>query len=215
VSTKRISSSPWCTVAVVALVLFITASASAQLSDERVYFTFSGPVELPGVALAPGKYMFRLVDSTATRNVMQVTSADGRQPYGIFFTIPAERLTPAPEPEVRFMEAPAGALLPIKTWWNVGEITGHEFIYPKEQARRLAKNTKTPVLTTQAETKTTEQTNTHNLTRLSSDGQETKVNGGNKPVASAPSGESSKGMAAPKDIAVPMVIVIVEGKADR
>jgi plastocyanin len=28
--------------------------ASAQTADERTFFTFSGPVELPGIALAPG-----------------------------------------------------------------------------------------------------------------------------------------------------------------
>jgi hypothetical protein len=138
-----------------------------------------------------------------------VLSGDGKQSYGIFFTLAAERLTPAPQPEVRFMETPAGAPPAIKQYWNAGETVGPEFIYPKEQARRLAKNTKEGVLTTQSETKTTAETNTANLTRLSADGRETKVDVGSKPTASAPTGQAQQGEPAPQSIEVPVIVVTV------
>ena len=38
----------------------------------RTEFTFNAPVELPGVTLPPGTYVFRFVDATTSRKVMQV-----------------------------------------------------------------------------------------------------------------------------------------------
>jgi hypothetical protein len=198
-----------CAVAIALVTSFAAAPAFAQTFDERVFFTFSGPVELPGVALAPGKYIFRLADPTTTHNVVQVLSGDGMKPYGIFFTIPAQRLDPAPQPEIRFMETPAGTPPAVRAYWNAGETTGHEFIYPKEQARRLAKTSKEPVLTTAAQTTTTEQTNTSNIVRLSSEGNETKVNADSKPTPSAPTGTAQQGEVAPASIVIPRVVVVV------
>jgi hypothetical protein len=198
-----------CAIAFVLLASGVASKASAQTLDERVFFTFSGPVELPGVALAPGKYMFRLADPLASHHVVQVASEDGRKSYGIFFTLPAVRDSPAPEPEVRFMETPAGAPPAIRAWWNAGEQYGHEFIYPKEQARRLAKTAKEPVLTTAAESNTTAQTNTGNLTRVSADGRETKVTSDSQPTAKAPGGAEQKGEKAPDSIDVPAVVVVL------
>jgi hypothetical protein len=176
------------------------ATASAQTPDKRTFFTFSGPVEVPGVALAPGKYLFHVVDSSG--RIVQVLSADGQKSYAMFFTIPAERPTPATEPEVRFIERPAGTPPAIRTWWYPGERTGWEFIYPKEQAQRLAKGAKEPVLTTQRQTTTTEQTNTADLARVASSGKETTVNGASKPTASAPTGTAQQGEKAPDSIAI-------------
>jgi hypothetical protein len=204
-----------CVVAIAVLASVAAATASAQTLDERVFFTFSAPVELPGVGLAPGKYIFRLADPTSSHNVVQVLSADGKTPYGIFFTLPAERPTPAPQPEVVFMETPAGTPKAIKAWWNQGETTGHEFIYPKEHARRLAQNSSEPVLTTQSETKNAAQTNTPDLVRMSRDGREAAVNAASKPVAAAPKGTTQQGEAASPSIAVPTVIVAIVARPDR
>ena len=47
--------------------------AAAQQPDthDRTIMTFSAAVELPGMRLEPGTYVFRLAD-TASRNVIQV-----------------------------------------------------------------------------------------------------------------------------------------------
>ena len=68
------------------------------------------------------------------------------------------------------METASGGPAAIGTWWYPGERTGHEFIYPKEQAHRLARGVTQPVLTTQVETTTVEQTKTADLEWLSSTG---------------------------------------------
>jgi hypothetical protein len=169
--------------------------------DRRTFFTFSGPVTVPGVTLAPGKYLFRVADTNA-RNVIQVLSADGKRPYAMFFAVPAERPMPAEKPEVNFMETTAGTPMPIKTWWYPGERTGYEFVYPKEQARLLAKAAKQPVLTTVAETTKAEQTGTGALTRVSGSGVETAVTNESAPTSSTPAGDPQEGEIAPTTIVI-------------
>src|SRR5918999_6360760 len=159
-----------CPVALLACVM--ATSSAAQTVDKRTLFTFSGPVAMPGVTLPAGQYLFRLANPDSGRNVVQVLSADGTKPYGMFFSMRAERVEPASTPEVRFMETAAGMPAAIRTWWYPGERSGYEFVYPKEQARRLAQGASQPVLTTQSQTTTTEQTNTTELARISSTGQE-------------------------------------------
>src|SRR6185436_19648464 len=175
-----------CAVALVAGMSVTTVFA--QTPDKRTLFTFSGPVAVPGMTLPAGQYLFRLADPTTSAKVVQVLSADGSKPYGMFFSYPAERLEAASQPEVRFMETAKGMPAAIKTWWYPGERTGYEFIYPKDQARRLAQGATQPVLTTQAQTTTTEQTNTNDLTRISSAGQESNVSADAAPTAATPTG---------------------------
>jgi hypothetical protein len=109
------------------------APASAQTADERTFFTFSAPVELPGIGLAPGTYMFRLISPSNDHSFVQVVSADGKEIYGLFFTLPVERAPFRSQAEVRFVESPAGAPPAIRAWWNPYDSTGFEFIYPEDR----------------------------------------------------------------------------------
>jgi hypothetical protein len=130
-----------------ALAVITAGAALAQPFDKRTYFTFSGPVAVPGVTLPAGQYLFRLADSSS-RDVVQVLSADGKIPYAQFFAYRPQRFDPARDPEIRFMETAPGMPAAVRTWWYPNERTGYEFVYPKDQARLLAKGTGEPVLTT-------------------------------------------------------------------
>ena len=94
------------------------------------------------------------------------------------------------------MESPADTPPAIRTMWYAGEVAGREFVYPKDQARRLAKSSGQPVLTTRAETTTTAQTDTSDDSRVGPNGQETAF-ADNAVVASAPIGNAQSGVAAP------------------
>src|SRR5688572_23795155 len=199
--------------AVVLLACVIATPSNAQTLDKRTLFTFSGPVSMPGVTLPAGKYLFRLANPDSGRNVVQVLNAEGTKPYGMFFAMRAERFDPASTPEVRFMETAAGTPAAIKTWWYPGERTGYEFIYPKEQARRLAVGASQPVLTTHAQTTMTEQTNTADLSRVSSGGQETQVNASAAPTAATPSGTTQEGQIASSSLSIPTPSIPAVGSA--
>ena len=134
------------------LTLSITGRAEAQPADYRTYFTFSGPVTLPGVTLPAGKYIFRLADPDSSRKVINVLSEDGKRSLAMLHTIPNQTMKAPKDAEVRFMETSAKVPPPIKTWWYAGKAIGYEFIYPRKQALELAKATSEPILTTSQET---------------------------------------------------------------
>ena len=124
--------------AVAVLASIIATPATAQPADKRTVFTFSAPVALPGITLPAGQYEFRIVDITGSRNVVQVLSADGRDVHAIFLTRRVDRMDYPSEPEVSFLETAEGMPAALKAWWYPGERTGYEFVYPKDQAYRLA-----------------------------------------------------------------------------
>jgi hypothetical protein len=148
------------------------AFAQSMVVDSRTEFTFNAPVELPGTTLPPGTYVFRFADATTSRKVMQVFDKGSNKTYGLFLTISAQRPKPSDDAELRFLETPAGKPAAVKTWWYPGNSIGREFIYPKEQARRLAMATNTTVLTTKQNTVPAEQMQTADLEYISPSGQE-------------------------------------------
>jgi len=172
---KRLMTSA-CAAAMLLTMSATPALAQGQPLDARTEFTFNQPVELPGVTLPPGTYIFRFVDGTTGRKVMQVQAKDAsNKTYGMFLTINAERPRPSDDAELRFLETPAGQPAAVKTWWYPGNTIGREFIYPKSQARRLAQATHQTVLTTQAENVTNAQMATADLAYVSESGQETAL----------------------------------------
>jgi hypothetical protein len=153
-----------------------TTAAAQQPVNQLTYFTFSAPFELPGGKTLPaGKYVFKIMDSPSNRHVIHVMSEDQSEMHATLMAIPAQRMEPAEEPEVRFMEAAADAPPAIRTWWYPGRTIGHEFIYPKDHARRLAARQSEGVLTVADESATEEQMRTADLTRIDRDGREAEV----------------------------------------
>lgn len=130
------------TAAAMTLVLGLPANTAAQQPDtrDRTIMTFSAPVELPGMRLAAGTYVFRLAD-TATRNVIQVLSRDDMEMLGQWLFIPAERRDVTSETVVTFRETSAGSTPAVQYWFYPGESIGKEFIYPKDQALKIAQRT--------------------------------------------------------------------------
>jgi LPXTG-motif cell wall-anchored protein len=181
------------TSAVAVLVLGLAGTALAQ-QDYQTYFTFSGPVALPGTTLPAGTYLFRLADPNSSRKVINVLSQDGKKSLAMLLSIP-NRLPTAPQnPEVRFMEAPANAPQPIKAWWYAGNSIGYEFIYPRRQALQLAKASAQPVLTTRAETTDLEKSE---LARVSPAGEPAPVVVEERPAPAPATGRAQQGEVAP------------------
>jgi hypothetical protein len=136
------------TAAVLVLMAVFTLTVAAQQPDtrDRTIMTFSSAVELPGLRLEPGTYVFRLAD-TATRNVIQVLSQDEVNMLGQWLYVPAERQEVSGDTVVTFREASANATPAVQFWYYPGEKTGKEFIYPKDQAMRIAARTGGAVMT--------------------------------------------------------------------
>jgi len=177
-------------------VTLFASAAQAQPADKRTYFTFSGPIALPGTTLPAGRYVFRIVDTETSRKVIQVLSDDEKKPYAMMNTIPDQRRDPAKDATVSFYETPAGAPAAVKSWWYPGESIGYQFIYPRAQARQIAKNTGKAILTTKGDTAKNEETKSGDLTRIDANGRDVDVNAPDAAAsasASATNNNSSNG----------------------
>ena len=130
------------TASVAAVLLTLTISVSAQdfNTQKRTILTFSAPVEMPGVTLPAGTYVFRIAD-TPSRNVVQVFDKDEKDIMGQWLYVSAERPQVSGETVVTFKETREGTTPAVQFWYYPGERTGKEFIYPKEQALRIAART--------------------------------------------------------------------------
>src|SRR5688572_8071432 len=165
---------------VASALLTLPLTAAAQTRNQDTFFTFSQSVELPNKTLPAGKYLFQLADSPSNRHIVKVMSADRKEIYATLLAIPYySNDRPSDEPQVRFMETPAqaagGGANAIKIWFYPGTTTGHEFIYPRAQAMRIAARTQQPVLTTKSETEVTETVADADLSRVNGSGTDAAV----------------------------------------
>jgi hypothetical protein len=118
-----------------ALSVFTTKPAMADETNKRIEFQFSAPVQIPGHVLAPGKYVFELMDGPVDRNTVEVLkNSDGKEDLvAILFAIPDYISNTPDKPTIHFEERSTGSPVAIQSWYYPGEETGWEFIYPKGQ----------------------------------------------------------------------------------
>jgi hypothetical protein len=135
------------TAIVLAVLVGMSARVAAQntVPSERTFMTFSNTVEMPGVTLPAGTYVFRLAD-TPTRNVVQVLSGDEKDILGQWTFVQAQRAQVTDDTVVMFRETPEGTMPAVQYWYYPGERIGKEFIYPKDQAQKIANRTGATVL---------------------------------------------------------------------
>jgi len=121
--------------------LFTGLPVRADEGNQKTTLTFSQPVELPGIVLPAGKYVFKLVETTTYRHVVQVSNAEETKVFATILAIPDYRLKPTADTVVHFAERPAGRPEAIRGWFYPGRLFGHEFVYSKARATELAEAT--------------------------------------------------------------------------
>jgi hypothetical protein len=120
--------------------------------NQKTVVTFSAPVEIPGVhvtgwsVLPAGTYVFKLLDSQSDRHIVQIFNQDESKIYATILAIPNYRLKPTDKTVITFRERADGQPEALRAWFTPGMNSGQEFVYPKEKAIQLAKETNTPVL---------------------------------------------------------------------
>jgi len=105
---------------------------------------------VPGVTLPAGTYVFRLAKSAGSRNVVQIWNEDETKPITTAMAIPAVRQDPKGDVVVTLQRTDPKAPPALRSWFYPGDLRGHEFIYSEKQARALAEETKTLVLSSDA-----------------------------------------------------------------
>jgi len=116
----------------------LTPSMSASLWDKRTIVTFSGAVEVPGTVLQPGRYIMKLVDTSAgNRHIVQFSNERENHVFATVIAIPAWRQNPSDKSVFTFYETPAGQPQAMRTWYYPGDNFGQEFVYPKDRMAAL------------------------------------------------------------------------------
>jgi hypothetical protein len=150
----------------------------ADVGDKLTYFTFSAPVELPGITLPAGTYAFKLLDTVGNRNIVQVFDKSMTRLYGTFLTIADYRQQPSEKSVIRFSETEEGGPPAIKEWFYPGDSYGCEFVYPKNRATQLAKasNQAVPSMAQNMTSQITGSNNSYNQASASNNSNNTNNN---------------------------------------
>jgi hypothetical protein len=145
-SYKSISSTVAATFCAAALVIGFSPQCAADEANKKTVVTTNVPLELPGKVLPAGTYVFKVLDSAADRNIVQVFDKDEKQLYATAIGIPDYHLTPSDKPLILLDERPSDSPPAIRAWFYPGDNYGVQFVYPQERARSLAKRSNQNVL---------------------------------------------------------------------
>ncbi len=78
--------------------------------------------------------VFRLVDPYMDNNVVQIWNKDQNRLFATLITLPEYRNEPSAKTEFQLEERGQGSPVAIKSWFNEGDSTGHEFMYPQRSS---------------------------------------------------------------------------------
>jgi len=131
--------------AIAVLSATVLAQTNPENWNQKTILTFNEPVEVPGVVLPPGTYVFKLADNLTDRNVVQVFNRDENHLYATILAVPNHRDDTTPDTVITFEERSAGSPHAIKAWFYPGDTFGHEFVYSESRATELATASQQPV----------------------------------------------------------------------
>ena len=104
----------------------LTPNARAQMLEQKMKVTFSGPVEVPGTVLPAGSYVFESMESG---HITRILSGDETHVYQTLFTVPEYTAEPVEKPTVQLGESSGGIPPRVQAWFFPGESIGSDFIY--------------------------------------------------------------------------------------
>src|SRR5215469_7545527 len=133
-----------------AIALLGVSGLLADQWNKKTIVTFNTPVQLPGIALPSGTYVFKLADSLSNRHIVQVFTEDESHILATILAIPNYQLEPKEQTVLKFDERPSNQPDAIRAWFYPGDNFGQEFVYPKQQGKELATQEHIPVLVTEA-----------------------------------------------------------------
>ena len=122
---------------VIAFALFLELTAHADATNELTTITFSAPVQIPGQVLPTGTYIFEQEDPADSQNLVRIFSADRSVLYATLQTVPTDRVQ-AGDTTIVLAKPEDGATEMLVKWFYPGTLTGHEFVYSRQQEKGIA-----------------------------------------------------------------------------
>jgi len=110
--------------------VFVPTSQADEMNKETI-LTFNQPVEIPGTVLRPGTYVVERATPGGNPDVVQFLNKDRNHVYATVIAVPTEATIVPEKPTITFAERRTGAPEAIERWYYPGDITGEQFLYPK------------------------------------------------------------------------------------
>lgn len=109
----------------------LAPTLKADESNKKTILTVNQPIEVEGTVLNPGQYVLKTLDSLSNRHIVQIFNGDATQLVTTILAIPAYRLAPTGDTELKFYEMSAGQPRALHTWFYPGDNFGAEFRAPQ------------------------------------------------------------------------------------
>jgi hypothetical protein len=90
--------------------------------------------------LPAGTYVFKLADTDANRDIVQVFPEDQKHILATIMAIPDYRQEPRDKTVVTFEERASGSPEAVHSWFYPGDTDGVQFVYPKAQVQEAARS---------------------------------------------------------------------------
>jgi len=150
---RNLSKSPFGYAALGCCAVIAVASAIPAIADswdKKTILTVNEPIQVRDTVLEPGKYVFKLLNSSSDRHIVQIFNADQSHIIATELAIPNYRIQPTGDSRFQFWETPPGNAKALRAWFYPGDNFGQEFTYPKH-LRQIASNEPAPALTPRPE----------------------------------------------------------------
>jgi len=124
---------------------FVPTVTKADDYDKKTIVTLDQRTEAPGIVLEPGTYVVKLLNSSSNRHIVEIMNERMNHLYALTFATAAERVGPLSDKQnkqiLSFYEGKNGQPQAMKRWFWPGDTIGQEFLYPKDQAAKIAAST--------------------------------------------------------------------------
>jgi len=116
----------------------------------RTPLRLAEPTEIPGMTLAPGEYVIKVVDTQKIRTIVQFLNPAETEVIATVLAVPLRHVMANETTEFTYFQRAAGHPQALKSWVYPGETFGVEFVYPKAEAIIIAEETHETVYATPA-----------------------------------------------------------------
>jgi hypothetical protein len=135
--------------AMLAIALILGPPAPPQQFDEwnkNSTLSTDCAVELPGIVLEPGVYIFKLLQGNDKRSLVQIWNSDQTQIIATVVAIPDHRTQAENYATFTYHNIKGNGPKAIQSWYYPGDQVGLEFVYPKSRAIEIAKESEDRVM---------------------------------------------------------------------
>jgi hypothetical protein len=132
--------------AAVAVVAAPAPTRAADL-DNQTTLTFTAPMEVPGMTLQPGAYVFETAPGQGDRQTVKIYSSDKSNLITTVEAVSMKREGPSDVVQYRptILDSAPTAL---KGWLRAGTSSGYELVYSEREAAAIANRTTERVMAT-------------------------------------------------------------------